>query len=978
MATKDERIIEVIVNGQKANASLKEMEGAARALSSQLKTLAPGTAEFVEKSKQLREVKASVTEVKESIAGVTREQTLMSEGFSRMVGAVAPLELIFKAIEFGKESLADFRGAQQAQAQLEQTLKSTAGAAHMTAEALEALATSQQHQTLFDDDESKGAESLLLTFTNIKKGIYEEALPAIEDMATKMANGGEVDLKSTAIQVGKALNDPIKGITALARVGVTFSEAQKEVIRRMMETGDVAGAQRVILAEVNKEFGGSAAAARRAAGAQGDFSEKMHEAKEAVGSLVADGLNLLYPIILQLVTGFLLLANGIRTLPEFIKENKELFIALGVALVTLNTANIAAAASTLYMTAVEKGRSIATQSSAAAQWLLNAAMSANPIGLVVAAVALLVGGFVKLYNSSQTVRAGIAGLSGAAVAFFESLKKTAMQSLGGLADLISGVFTFDLAKIKSGAAALKDSFGAVGKDTAAAFHAGYKGKVDDEAKAAAAARAAGGKKKVAEAEAQGEAEGEAENSAQRKAREKREKEAVAAAKKRHAELKKATDEFHKSTLKADVEFEKLKVEAMEDGIEKVLAKLKMERDQELAQLVEKKKATLANTAATQADKQHLLEQYHQTALLAEARYQTQVKAATEKQAKEDAKARESARKDDFDKMDAADADKLVELDHAWLVQKAHLKKQSAEWLKAEKDRSDAELKLRRATAAAKLLILQNAGKSETKEATKLKNDLLTIDGALADGDIALAEKTADQKKKFEKSLRDQRFQLADETLALLTDHLNQEGSLYKAAQAVRKTLALAEIGMNLATELTENAKAAAQNPLNGATFGAAGTAQLIVSDGLSITRALAAGAKVMGFARGGFTGGGQGPADSTGHRVAGVVHEGEWVAPKWMLQTPKYANVVGYLEAERKGYAQGGYTSPGSLPPSAAGGGSQAGDETAALLRQLIATTQAQHAAVADWANTLKVDYHAGNAQDAMATKDRLKSTSGL
>lgn len=978
MATKDERIIEIIVNGQKANASLKELEGASKALSSQLKTLAPGTAEFVEKSKQLREVKSSLTEVKESISGVTREQTLMQEGFTRMLGAIGPLELIFKAIEFGRESFDVFKEGKQAAASLDVTLQSTAHAAGMNREALDQLAESQQHNTLFTKDATQNAEAMLLTFTNIHKGVYEQALPAIEDMATKMANGGEVDLKSTAIQVGKALNDPIKGITALSRVGVTFTEGQKEMIKTLMEQGKVQEAQKLILAEVNKEFGGSAAAARKAAAAGGDYAEQMHEAKEQVGSLIADGLSVLYPILVQLVVGFLNLVNGLRTLPGFIRENKELFIALGVAIVTLNAANISAAASTLLAAAAEKGRSLATKSSAAAQWLLNAAMDANPIGLVIAAVALLVGGFLKLYNSSQTVRAGIAGFGAAAVAFFESIKKTAMQSLGGLAELLEGVFTFDLGKIKAGAAALKASFGTVGKDTAAAFHAGYQGKVAEEEKAAAAARAAAGKKQVAEAGAQGAAAGAEENSAQRKAREKGEKEAAAAAKKHHAELLKATAEFHKSTLKADQEFEKLKVEAMEDGLAKVLAKLKLERDTELLGLEEKKKATLANTAATGADKQHLLDQYHQTALLAETRYQTQVKAAQAKQDKDDAKAHESARQADFEAMDAADEDKLVLLDNAWLVQKAHLKKQSQEWLKAEKERSDAELKLRRATAAAKLLILQNEGKAETKQATKLKNDILTIDGNLADADIALSEKTTETKKTFEKNMRDQRFQLADETLGLLTDHLNQEGGLYKAAQAVRKTLALAEIGMNLATEMTENAKAAAENPLNGATFGAAGTTQLIISDALSITRALAAGAKIAGFAEGGHTGAGMGQVDATGHRVAGVVHDGEWVAPKWMLKQPKYANIVGYLEAERRGYAQGGYTSAAALPPSAANGGSQADGATAAAVQQLTRIMLEHNDRINTWATNLGVEYHAGNAEKVMQQRQKLKSGSSL
>ena len=72
--------------------------------------------------------------------------------------------------------------------------------------------------------------------------------------------------KDAAIQLGKALNDPIKGISALTRIGVTFTDEQKAQIKTMQEAGDMAGAQGVILAELNKEFGGSAQAAADADG----------------------------------------------------------------------------------------------------------------------------------------------------------------------------------------------------------------------------------------------------------------------------------------------------------------------------------------------------------------------------------------------------------------------------------------------------------------------------------------------------------------------------------------------------------------------------------------------------------------------------------------------------------------------------------------------------------------------------------------
>lgn len=63
------------------------------------------------------------------------------------------------------------------------------------------------------------------------------------------------------------------------------------------------------------------------------------------------------------------------------------------------------------------------------------------------------------------------------------------------------------------------------------------------------------------------------------------------------------------------------------------------------------------------------------------------------------------------------------------------------------------------------------------------------------------------------------------------------------------------------------------------------------------------------FAEGGFTGEGFDFKDDTGHNVAGVVHNDEWVAPKWQVESPKYRPIIEYLESARVGgFADGGFT----------------------------------------------------------------------
>ena len=98
--------------------------------------------------------------------------------------------------------------------------------------------------------------NVLLTFGNIGEDAFNRAQSAVLDMSTVF--GG--DASSAATQLGKALNDPVAGIGALSRVGVQFTEDQKEMIESLVEAGDVAGAQAIILGELEGQVGGTAVA----------------------------------------------------------------------------------------------------------------------------------------------------------------------------------------------------------------------------------------------------------------------------------------------------------------------------------------------------------------------------------------------------------------------------------------------------------------------------------------------------------------------------------------------------------------------------------------------------------------------------------------------------------------------------------------------------------------------------------------------
>lgn len=210
------------------------------------------------------------------------------------------------AVILGKELFNDVQIAmdsQKVQSQLNAVIKSTGGVAGITAEKANELASSLMNVTAFDDEAILSGENMLLTFTNIGQDVFPQATETILDMSSALGQ----DLQSSAIQLGKALNDPVKGITALQRVGVSFTEDQKDMVKKMVEAGDVMGAQKFILAELQKEFGGSAKAAGQTfAGQMTILKNTIDNVRESVGVR-------LIPIIQKLIEYFVKIFNS----PEF-------------------------------------------------------------------------------------------------------------------------------------------------------------------------------------------------------------------------------------------------------------------------------------------------------------------------------------------------------------------------------------------------------------------------------------------------------------------------------------------------------------------------------------------------------------------------------------------------------------------------------------------------------------------------------------
>lgn len=129
---------------------------------------------------------------------------------------IAAAAVTTAVVGFGVASVKAFSEAEDGIAQTNAVLKSTKGVAGVTAKAVDDLASSLQSVTKFSDEEVRSAENLLLTFTKIGKDIFPEVTKTVLDMSTALGQ----DLKSSSVQLGKALQDPVLGITALRRVGV--------------------------------------------------------------------------------------------------------------------------------------------------------------------------------------------------------------------------------------------------------------------------------------------------------------------------------------------------------------------------------------------------------------------------------------------------------------------------------------------------------------------------------------------------------------------------------------------------------------------------------------------------------------------------------------------------------------------------------------------------------------------------------------
>jgi len=248
-----------------------------------------------------------VTRVQRDIKKTTKSFQRMGKkisgiGRTMSVGITAPLALI------GVTSLKAGAQHAEAMAQVEAGLKSMGDASGKSLDGLQKNAEALEGLSNFNaDDVLRKVTANMLTFGNISGTEFDRAQQAAVDLSERL----DQDLKTSTIAVGKALNDPVLGLTALSRVGIQFTNEQKELVKGMVKAGDVAGAQGVILAELEKQYAGSAKAAQDAVPGS-DLQDAYARFSRVVGELALQVLPPLTAALTSVLDKFNNLSPGMR------------------------------------------------------------------------------------------------------------------------------------------------------------------------------------------------------------------------------------------------------------------------------------------------------------------------------------------------------------------------------------------------------------------------------------------------------------------------------------------------------------------------------------------------------------------------------------------------------------------------------------------------------------------------------------------
>jgi hypothetical protein len=333
--------------------------------------------------------KSGLSDADKELKKATRRMEAVGQSMQNL-GQQLSLAVTVPLIAMGTAAVRGFQEQQQAMAQVEAALKSMGGVSGKTAAELEKAADALEMNSLIDADVIlKQVTAQLLTFGNIANAEFDRAQQAAIDMATRLGS----EPQAAAIQLGKALNDPIKGVSALTKVGIQFTDAQKAQIKAMVEVNNVAGAQGIILGEVERQFKGAAKAAAD--------TSPWRQAKVAIGQAGDEVGKALNPYVEMAAKKIAELARAFNELPQGTKNlvmgAAAVGAALGPVISILGTVVSATAPFTAAIGMIGSSGGVMAAASAAISGL-GAALGPVlvPLGLVAAAGAVIYANWDKI------------------------------------------------------------------------------------------------------------------------------------------------------------------------------------------------------------------------------------------------------------------------------------------------------------------------------------------------------------------------------------------------------------------------------------------------------------------------------------------------------------------------------------------------------------------------------------------------------
>jgi hypothetical protein len=347
----------------------------------------------------------------------------------------------YKLGEFIHEGIDKFHELEQSTAKIEANIKATGMAAGITGEELKTMASGLSGHIKATLSEVTDMQSQLLTFPSITKDVFAQAMSQTADIAAQTGHGWS----ETAIMYGKALNDPIKGLQKLSRYGVILTDQEKERITKLEASGNLIEAQKSMMDAIAHSGYAGVAEAMFNADPIARYNKLMGKAQLAIGEYAMEAMKSIVPALESV-------ARGVSSIVGFVKEHSAAIGAMVgiyatykgmmyglIALEKLNAYWLGIQGlQNQFLIGWYSARVAGTNMLTAAQWGLNAAMDANPIGLIVLAVAAVAVGLYEAYTQFDGFRHGVNAFGNTLMAMYHWINDYFIAPLRMAWDLLSG------------------------------------------------------------------------------------------------------------------------------------------------------------------------------------------------------------------------------------------------------------------------------------------------------------------------------------------------------------------------------------------------------------------------------------------------------------------------------------------------------------------------------------------------------------